>query len=116
MAVPEAMVAVGTLADLRFPLADLTETATPNEASDVILEQTCATDALSEELTLLGERTPSATVPPEPEKVPSQGVAAAWAPTLKVMVELINAFTLAWSSSVMKTEPPPGSSFTQVIR
>ena len=73
----EGMTSAGVEVDLRLALRDLTVRMAPELALVVILVQMWATLEASEELTEPTESVPSATVPPEPVKVPLQAVALA---------------------------------------
>src|SRR5688572_33008735 len=109
------MPSAGVQTDRKEPLTDTTVMTAPPPALVVILVQMCGTLETSEEATLAVVSAPRPTVPPLPEKVPSQAVALAWEPTLKVIWESTDPETVTWSSSDMKTVALPGSSFTQVM-
>jgi len=110
------MMSAGVELDLSPAFRERTVTETPAEASVVTRLQMWGMEAASEEDTLEVERVPSAMEPPDPEKVPSHAVAEAWVPTLKVRVGSRVAETEAWSSLVIMTDPPPGSSLTQEMK
>jgi len=59
--------------------------------------QRCGTLATSDVVTAPVDRMPNANDPPFPENVPSHAVAAAWTPTLNVMLGSIDAVTADWS-------------------
>ena len=101
--VAEEMTSAEAEVDLRPAFRDFTVTVAPPVAFVEMRVQTWSTE-LSEVVTAPDVRTPKARVPPFPEKVPSQAVAADCVPTLKVMLGSTFAATEIWSSPVMLME------------
>src|SRR3989344_2827800 len=99
VSVAEEMTSAEAEVDFNPAFNDFTVTAAPPVAFTETRVQTWATE-LSEVVTAPEVRTPKARVPPFPEKVPSQAVAAAWAPTLNVREGSTLALTVTWSSAM----------------
>ena len=99
----EGMVSAGVETEARAAFALLTVTMAPEGALVVTLVQMWGTLETSEEPTAPVVSAPRPKVPPEPEKVPSQAVAAACEPTLKEMEGAMAPETVTWSSSTIAT-------------
>ena len=98
--------------DLRPAFNDFTVIVAPPVAFVEMRVQTWSTVAASELVTDPVDSVPSASVPPLPEKLPEQAMAAACVPTLKERLGSTLPDTVIWSSAVTLIEMKPGSSFT----
>ena len=102
--VAEEMTSAEAEVDLRPAFRDFTVTEAPPVALIETRVQIWLVEDTSDEVTDEEESMPRPKVPPFPEKVPSQAVAADCVPTLKVMLGSTFAATEIWSSPVMLME------------
>src|SRR5690348_9206982 len=103
----EGMVSDGAAMEARAPFWLRTVITAPPGALVEMRVQIWGTELTSEEATAEVVRVPRSRVPPLPEKVPSQAVAEAWLPTLKVMTGSTEAEMLKVSSSTITTMASP---------